>query len=195
MMSQKLIMPLNVSRITAGMLNANYKKEFGWTHYGLDMTDKNRKDYRIWGSGKGEITHAGWHKTGGNVVVAVYRDCLLPNGQVKDIAMRYFHLDKIYVKVGQKITKDTVLGLYGNTGSSAGAHLHLECDSDIKYPYFTPQVGKSKNNDVLRAGTASTLLHPANVLWVKTSAPDNQSVHDSGYNTVAKSDLAFKTTK
>lgn len=179
----------------AGYLNENYKKEFGWTHYGLDMTDKNRKDYTVWGSGVGEITHCGWHKTGGNVIVAVYKNCELTDGTVRDIAIRYYHLDKINVKVGQKITKDSRLGLYGNTGSSSGSHLHIEADYDVKYPNYTPQVGKANNNDVLRSGTASTLLHPNKVLWVKTSAPDNQSVTNSGYNTVAKSDLNFKTTK
>ena len=193
-MAQRLIMPLNQCRITAGIYNANYKKQFGWTHFGLDMTDKNRKDYTIWGSGNGEITHCGWHKSGGNVIVAVYKNCELPDGRVMDIAMRYYHLDKIYVKVGDKITKDTKLGLYGNTGTSSGSHLHLETDSDTKYPNYTPQMGKSGNNNVLRAGNDKTLLHPAKVLWVKTTAPDNQSVSDSGFDTVAKSDLAFKTT-
>lgn len=125
-MAQRLIMPLNQCRVTAGYLNANYKKQFGWTHFGLDMTDKNRKDYTIWGSGNGEITHCGWHKSGGNVIVAVYKNCELPDGSTKDIAMRYYHLDKIYVKVGDRINKDTKLGLYGNTGTSSGAHLHIE---------------------------------------------------------------------
>ena len=124
-MAQKLINAINDCRITAGVYNTNYKKQFGWVHYGLDMTSKSN-NRTIWGSGKGEITHCGWHKSGGNVIVAVYKDCLLPDGRVKDIAMRYYHLDKIYVKVGDKITKDTKLGLYGNTGTSSGAHLHIE---------------------------------------------------------------------
>ena len=68
-------------------------------------------------------------------------------------------------------------------------------DTDVKYPNYTPQMGKSGNNNVLRAGNDKTLLHPAKVLWVKTTAPDNQSVSNSGYDTVASSDLAFKTTK
>ena len=108
------------------------------------------------------------------MVVAVYKNCELPNGQVKDVAMRYYHLDKIYVKVGDKITKDTKLGLYGNTGTSSGAHLHLETDFDTKYPNYTPQMGRSGNNNVLMAGNDKTLVHPNQVLWVKTTAPDNQ---------------------
>ena len=191
-MAQKLILPINEARMTAGYKNANYKKQFGYTHYGVDMTDKERKNITVWGSGKGEVTHCGWHPSGGNVIVIVYKDCLLPTGQVKDIAIRYYHLEKIYVSKGQKITKDTKIALYGNTGASSGAHLHIECDSDIKYPNYTPQT--SKSNDVLKAGIDST-LNPVNVLWVKTSDPDNQSVTNAGYNTVTKADLVYKETK
>ncbi len=191
-MSQKLILPINKARFTSGYKNENYKKQFGYTHYGVDMTDKERKNITVWGSGKGEVTHCGWHPSGGNVIVIVYKDCLLPTGQVKDIAIRYYHLEKIYVSKGQKITKDTKIALYGNTGASSGAHLHIECDSDIKYPNYTPQT--SKSNDVLKAGIDST-LNPVNVLWVKTSDPDNQSVTNAGYNTVTKADLVYKETK
>ena len=191
-MAQKLILPINKMRVTAGYKNANYRKDFGYTHYGVDVTDKDRKDKRVWGSGNGEVTHAGWHPSGGNVVVVVYKECEAKNGKWYDIAMRYYHLDSINVKVGQKITKDTVIGNYGNTGSSSGAHLHIEVDRDIKYPNYTPQT--SKSNSVLKSGTDST-LNPVDVLWCKTSAPDKQSVHNAGYNTVTANDLDYKVTK
>ena len=191
-MAQRLILPINKARITSGYKNANYKKQFGYTHYGIDMTDKAKTDKTIWGSGVGEITHCGWHPTGGNVVVAVYKDCLLPTGNTMDIAMRYYHLDSISVKVGDKITKDSRLGYYGNTGSSSGAHLHIEVDSDVKYPNYTPQT--SQSNNVLKAGTDST-LNPVNVLWVKTSSPDSQEVSDSGYDTLASTDLKYSSFK
>lgn len=190
MAKQKLILPINSMRLTAGYKNSNYKKQFGYTHYGIDMTDKARKDKTIWGSGKGEVTHCGWHPTGGNVVVIVYKDCILSNGQVRDLTIRYFHLEKINVKVGQKITKDTRIGLYGNTGSSSGDHLHIEIDTDTKYPNYTPQT--SKSNDILKSGIDST-INPVLALWVKKSAPDNQSVTNAGYDTVANSDLQYYT--
>lgn len=173
-MAQKLILPINKCRITSGYKNANYRRQFGYTHYGVDMTDKARKDKTVWGSGIGTITHCGWHPSGGNVVVAVYKDCLLPNGKTMDIAMRYYHLEKIYVSKNQKITKDTKLGLYGNTGASSGAHLHIEVDSDVKYPNYTPQT--SKSNEVLKSGVDST-LNPVNVLWAKASSPEIGRAH------------------
>ena len=70
--------------------------------------------------------------------------------------------------------------------------MHIEVDHDIKHPNYTPQT--SKSNSVLKSGTDST-LNPVDVLWCKTSAPDNQSVHDAGYNTVTSTELAYKTTK
>ena len=190
-MSQKLISPINQFRITAGFKNENYKKQFGYTHYGVDMTDKDRKDTKIWGSGVGEVYGTGWSESGGNVVAVIYKNCLLPNGSVKDLVIRYYHLKSIYVKAGQKITKDTIIGHYGNTGASSGAHLHIEIDVDVKYPLYTPQI--SKNSGILKKGT-DTVINPVDVLWIKTTSPDKQSVHNSGYDTLSPSDLNYQKT-
>lgn len=38
----------------------------------------------------------------------------------------YAHMSKIYVEVGQTVSKDTILGVEGSTGNSTGSHLHLE---------------------------------------------------------------------
>ena len=36
------------------------------------------------------------------------------------------HLSKIEVKEGEKISKDSIVGLVGSTGWSTGPHLHLQ---------------------------------------------------------------------
>lgn len=189
-MAQKLIMPINEARITASYKSKNYKKLFGYTHYGIDMTDKNRRTLTVWGSGIGEVVECGWSDSGGNVVVVIYRDCLLTDGTVRDLVIRYYHLASIYVKKGQKITKDSKLGLYGNTGFSSGAHLHIEIDTDAreKYACYTPQI--SKNSGVLKRGTDST-IDPIRCLYVKSSSPDWQSVVSSGFNTVNNNGIDF----
>ena len=158
------------------------------------MTDKDRKNYTLYASGKGVVSHAGYNKSGGNVVVIVYKDCGLPAGGTRDIVLRYFHLKTNKLKVGQKVNKDTVIGLYGNTGYSSGAHLHLECDTDVKYPNYTPQIASGASNSVLKKGVATTMLNPTSVLWVKTTRPDYQQVVSSGFNTVSKSDVNYKMT-
>ena len=188
-MAQKLILPINKMRLTAGYKNANYRKEFGYTHYGIDATDKDRKNLTIYGSGIGEVVEAGWSNSGGNVIVVIYKDCLLTSGVVKDLVFRYYHLSSIKVKKGQKITKDTIIGNYGNTGASSGAHLHLEIDTDTLYPVYTPQI--SKDSGVLKRGTDST-INPTLCLYVKTTAPDYQSITNSGYNTLTSTDLNYK---
>lgn len=177
---QRLILPINKCRVTASYKNSNYKRQFGFTHYGVDMTSTNH-DKRVWASGDGVVTHTGWHPTSGNVVVVIYRECILVDGTVKDLVIRYFHLDRIRVKPKQVVCKDTILAMYGNTGYSSGAHLHIEVDVDTLYPNYTPQT--SKSNDVLKSGIDST-INPDRVLYVKTSAPDLQYVVDSGYDTV-----------
>ena len=180
-MSQKLILPINKCRVTASYKNPNYRKEFGYTHYGCDFTDLNKKDKTVWGSGNGTVVEAGWSNSCGNVVIVVYPSCVLANGKVRDLVARYYHLEKITVKKGQKVTKDTRLGYYGSTGASTGDHLHFEIDTDCKYYNYTPQIGR--NSGVLKHGIDST-LNPLDCLWIKPTAPDYQSFHFSGYNTV-----------
>ena len=41
------------------------------------------------------------------------------------IEVLYYHLDALYVKAGQAVSKDTVIGNTGTTGVSTGIHLHL----------------------------------------------------------------------
>lgn len=38
----------------------------------------------------------------------------------------YAHLDKVYVSNGQTVDENTIVGVMGNTGYSAGRHLHFE---------------------------------------------------------------------
>lgn len=55
------------------------------------------------------------------------------------IRLTYAHLDKIYVKTGQKVTKDTVIGLTGTTGYSTGVHLHLGVQKIGKSTWIDPE--------------------------------------------------------
>ena len=173
MATQKLILPINKMRVTAGYKNANYQQQFGFRHYGTDLTSTN-SDRTVWGSGVGTVLLAGYDNVLGNVLVIRYDNCQLTTGATKNLIQRIFHLDRIDVKQGQSITKDTRIGLYGNTGKyTTGPHLHVEFDTDTSYPSYSPTISTSSN--IIKAGTDST-VRPAEVMYVKNSAPDYQTV-------------------
>ena len=188
-MAQNLILPINKTRITAGYKNVNYKNQFGFNHYGSDSTSTN-SDRTVWGSGVGQVLAAGFDNVLGNVVIIRYNNCQLKNGTTKDLIQRLYHLDRIDVVKGQSITKDTRIGLYGNTGKyTTGAHLHVEFDTDVNYPTYSPTLSSSSN--IIKAGTDST-LNPAQVMYVKNSAPDYQSVVGaSNSNCWLSSDVSY----
>ncbi len=45
----------------------------------------------------------------------------------------YGHMGQIFVKVGDFVTENTILGLVGLTGNTSGPHTHLEVKKDGKY--------------------------------------------------------------
>lgn len=45
----------------------------------------------------------------------------------------YGHMGKIYVKKGQTVTSQTILGAIGMTGHTSGPHTHLEIQKEGKY--------------------------------------------------------------
>ena len=177
---QKLTLPLNNAMMQAGYKSEMYRKEWGWKHYGVDLTDTKSRD--LYALGDGTVIAAGQDGetlTGpksrlGNVLVIVYRDVELHDGTVMNLACRMYHLERIAVKVGQTVTRDTVVGQYGNTGANTtGAHLHIELDKDINWPTLAPGVsvgaGRIINTaDKVKAagGVADSTIDPAKV-WNK----------------------------
>ena len=45
----------------------------------------------------------------------------------KGYCTKYAHMDTLNVRAGQSVTHGNVIGTTGNTGSSTGSHLHIEC--------------------------------------------------------------------
>jgi murein DD-endopeptidase MepM/ murein hydrolase activator NlpD len=84
-------------------------------HAGVDIS--TRRGTPIVAPAAGVITFAGREGGFGRMVA-------INHG--RGIVTRYAHLDKIKVKVGQKVARGEVIATVGNTGRSTGPHLHYE---------------------------------------------------------------------
>ena len=164
-MSQKLVVPFKRSMMLCGYKNSNYKDAWGYPHYGIDISSKQGNagtDDKIYGSGEGEVVAVGKDNSLGYGVAVLYKGCLVHGEHIEaDLVARYMHMTSAAVKVGDKVTAGTVLGVEGKEGTE-DYHLHLEFDTDTKYPVYSPQV--SKGHTFWKKGTDST-LNPSLWLW------------------------------
>lgn len=75
---------------------------------------------------------------------------------------KYAHMDTLNVSAGQTVTHGTTIGTTGNTGSSTGSHLHIECLYNGEYynPLFYFDVGEG----TLYGETPGGGVSPGNVI-------------------------------
>lgn len=175
--TQRLILPINRAKVTASMGNAAYQNKFGFPHYGVDLVSV-KGERTVYASGAGTVLAAGKDSVVGNVVAVCYPGAWhRPSGAGRDVVFRYYHLEAIHVVVGQAVSADTRIGLYGNTGQlSMARHLHLEADADTQHPLYSPTVSRSSLLKGRAAGANDkTMSSPLEWLYAKTSPPDNQS--------------------
>ncbi len=64
--------------------------------------------------------------------------------EIDGYTTKYAHMDSLSVSAGQTVEKGAVIGTTGNTGSSTGSHLHIECLYNGEYynPLFYFDVGE-----------------------------------------------------
>lgn len=173
---QKLILPINNTRLTASYKNSAYLKKFGFVHYGADFVS-NAGDTKIYGSGDGLVVNTGTDSIVGKIMIIRYPQAYNNiTNSYHDIVIRYYHLDSIALGVGAKVTKDTVIGYYGNTGVLVmGKHLHMEIDKDTLHPLYSPTV---LHSNLLRGrlfgAVDKDMTDPLQWMHIKTSAPDSQ---------------------
>ena len=109
----KFIMPVEgiISGVYGSQRILNGKPK--WPHYGIDIAAK--KGTKIKASGSGIVTMAenDLYYTGGTVI--------MDHGH--GISTIYSHLEKVLVKVGDKVDKGNIIGTVGSTGRSTGPHL------------------------------------------------------------------------
>lgn len=85
-------------------------------HAGMDFTAKPGTP--IYATGDGTVTFADYGTNGYGMHVVIDHGF--------DYETLYAHLSKLEVRRGQKVKRGDVVGLVGNTGLSAGPHLHYE---------------------------------------------------------------------
>ncbi len=109
--------PTPRGRPVVGVLSQNYHA----SHYGLDIAIPTGTPVKTTMDGK--VVYAGWNNQGyGNLVI-------VENGAYRTY---YAHLSEIPVKIGDKVSAGSVIGLSGNTGNSTGPHLHYEIRINMK---------------------------------------------------------------
>jgi len=87
-----------------------------WYHMAIDIA--NRRAPPIIAADAGRIVYAGCVRYGYGCHIVVDHN----NGY----ETLYAHLQKIYVRVGQNVSKHQAIGQMGSTGRSTGTHLHFE---------------------------------------------------------------------
>ncbi len=92
----------------------------GHRHKGLDIA--NSVGINIQTTASGVVIYSGWQGSYGRKVV-IYHGPGLDDASYSTV---YAHLSKVYVKVGDEVSKGDVIAAMGNTGNSTGPHLHYE---------------------------------------------------------------------
>ena len=162
--SQKLILPFKIDNaITAAWHNQNYKNYWKWQHYGMDIQTKDI-DREVIALGEGTVVASGFDSLFGGTVVIIYKNVWIHTNETsRDLVCRCFHLSKVNVHAGEQVVAGKVIGIEGNTGyyqNRMGVHLHIEFDSDTKYPCYVP--GIAKDGNIIKRGTDST-IDPATI--------------------------------
>lgn len=84
-------------------------------HAGMDFSANIGTPVYV--TGNGTVRQAGWD--------GLYGNCIIVDHGFGYVT-RYAHLNKIKVRVGQKVVRGEVIGEVGSTGKSTGPHLHYE---------------------------------------------------------------------
>ncbi len=88
---------------------------YSWRHTGLDIA--NKIGTPLYAADAGTVEYSGWSNGYGNNV-------LINHGGGKKT--RYAHASKLFVKVGEKVSRGEQIAAMGSTGWSTGSHIHFE---------------------------------------------------------------------
>ncbi len=86
-----------------------------WPHYGIDFAAKEGTEIKAMLDGTATMVEPDLFYTGGTLI--------FDHGH--GVSTLYMHMQKIYVKKGQRIKQGDIIGTVGSTGRSTGAHLDV----------------------------------------------------------------------
>lgn len=88
---------------------------FNWRHTGLDIDG----DYSspIYAAESGVVVRSGWFSGYGLAIIVDH------GGGMQTL---YGHSSKLFVQVGQRVTRGQTMAMVGSTGRSTGTHVHFE---------------------------------------------------------------------
>lgn len=108
----------------------------GW-HKGIDLVCDNRD---VYSSCDGVVKTVGWDPNGWGRYVRVQE-------QTTGLIHIFCHLvnDSVRVRVGQAVSRATILGTMGTTGNSTGVHVHFQIEDGARNVYDPTQWLKIPN--------------------------------------------------
>jgi murein DD-endopeptidase MepM/ murein hydrolase activator NlpD len=136
--------PLLINDFGANSTSSELNKQQENFHTGIDLISAI-KDDNVYPTKNGIVVLAENQKDEGNVVVVRHT-----NG----IETLYSNLEKCLVKVGDKVTTDSLIGVIGNSGNSIQKHLHYEIIiagypiSPIKATQLSPSYPKLTEEEI-----------------------------------------------
>ncbi|MFM8898906.1 MAG: peptidoglycan DD-metalloendopeptidase family protein [Burkholderiales bacterium] len=137
-----LASPMEFSRVTSGFAMRLHPILNTWRqHKGVDYGAPTGTPVRT--VADGVVTFAGWQNGYGNVVTVKH---------ASDKSTLYAHLNRMNVKVGQKVTQGEHIGAVGATGWATGPHLHFELK--VKDEHVDPMTLAKNAETVALSGAA-----------------------------------------
>lgn len=166
--SQLLFFPMMSGTISAGFKNKKYQDAYKYTHYGIDCDSRYGEDFDVVASATGTVigVEKNLKNSLGCICVIQYNNVYNPTTKkIFNCVIRYYHMASLYVKKGDSVQAYQPIGRVIN--HKWWNHIHFELDTDIKHPFYTPQVAESSSVLLVRKGaTATTILNPLTVLVV-----------------------------
>jgi hypothetical protein len=93
-------------------------------HQGVEFN--NPDGTPVYAIGAGKVVYAGRAEQGALTVTIRHDTSVTADGKKYRLYSTYYHNSLLKVKVGQRVSKGTVIARVGNTGRATNDHLHLE---------------------------------------------------------------------